>query len=443
MNGLLEILERLGGERRIHYDLSYFQAALDSIGNPEKSVKSVVIAGTNGKGTTTLLCSAALQASGLRVGTYLSPHLQSVSERFLIEGKPAALSLLDSLALEYEGVADQHALTYFEFLTLIYFVLAQREQLDISVLEVGLGGRLDATNVTDPVGCILTTIGLDHQQFLGATEDAILSEKMGIFRKGVPVISAVTQPALRQRLAERCAELDCELSFSDSVSFKQVSRSIHGQQVEIDNHPFTLINPTDSFAQNAVTAYLFLGNVFPDISVSTIANAFAATSNPGRFEIVQENPRVILSGDHNPQGIHSLVRSVSVLRLQPLEILCAFSPDKPYAKMINSLRMISSSVTPTFVQALKDKMPPDYFKQEGLVPDAKQWIQAWLEAAPKDVTLLITGSLYLIGEVRSIWKSPAESFEIRQESVLPSYAARDASRPARFPPAATEQNLSP
>ena len=175
---LIRYFRGWGEKERINYALDRFQNALKAVGNPEKDVHTLVIAGTNGKGITTLLVSGALARAGFRVCTYLSPHLQSPSERFLWNLSSIEEDELASLGLEFADTARSHELSYFEFLTLLSFIWAKRRGADIHVLEVGLRGRLDATNVTDPLACAITNISLDHQAYLGTTKEQILAEKL-------------------------------------------------------------------------------------------------------------------------------------------------------------------------------------------------------------------------------------------------------------------------
>ncbi len=179
---LENLLGERGGERRINYALDRFRKALESVGNPERDVYTIVTSGTNGKGTTSLYLSAALRTAGFEVMTYLSPHLQHPTERFLLNMVPIAEDELTELALEYRKTGNAYELSYFEYLTLLVFVWARKRRPQFLILEAGLGGRLDATNVTDPIACLLTNVGFDHMEYLGDTLEQILEEKLGTLR---------------------------------------------------------------------------------------------------------------------------------------------------------------------------------------------------------------------------------------------------------------------
>jgi dihydrofolate synthase/folylpolyglutamate synthase len=220
MNDLLKLetfLDSLGGEKRINYALDHFKLALKSVGNPERDVKSILIGGTNGKGTTTLLISQTLKSHGLNVSTYLSPHLQSPTERILNNLIPIVEKDLLALALEFETTARKFNLTYFEYLTLLFFVQAKRVQSDFSIVEVGLGGRLDSTNVVDPLASILTNVSFDHQALLGNSLEAILTEKLGILRTKSSLFTGVNEVGLRKIIENRCAELDADVHYASEI----------------------------------------------------------------------------------------------------------------------------------------------------------------------------------------------------------------------------------
>ncbi len=399
----LKILERLGGESRIHYSLDHFTQALEAAGSPHKSVKTIVIAGTNGKGSVSLLASSALISAGKQVGTFLSPHLQHPRERILHNLVPLSAASLDALAPKWEALADQFQLTYFEFVNLLCFVWAKEAGLDYLVLEVGMGGRLDSTNVTTPIATAITTIDFDHQAYLGKTLEAILTEKMGIMRAGVPVFTHVRGENLEAVLEKRAAELKAPVHYAwkQPALVKQVQWS--GQTVELHGTPFHLATPTPGMAQNAAVAYDLARFIAPALAVDQLQMAFARVRNPGRMEVVQEQPRIVLSGDHNPAGIQTLVETLGLLNCKP-RVICAFAPDKPHAEMLKALQAVASDVILTRIGRFENKMPAGYEKLTFFIPDPEACVtHATRYMGPKE-TLLITGSLYLVGELRPRWK---------------------------------------
>lgn len=397
---LSEILVALGSERRIHYALDRIEAALFSLDSPHKNVQTIVIAGTNGKGTVTLLTSQALKRAGKNVATFISPHLQNLNERFLYNMDPAPLDELDAIASRHFATAQKYALSHFEFLTLLFFVWAREKKVDVLVLEVGLGGRLDATNVTHPLACSVTSIDFDHMAYLGDTLEAILMEKLGVVPRGGTLVSGVTQEPLQNQIRAWAREREVNLIEAESLSHESGVADWEKQTFSLQGNPFSLASPNPKMIHNARTAFLLLRNAFPEIPVSMIQEAFQTSLFPGRFETVAQHPRVILSGDHNPAGLDSLFETLERLPPTALHILCGFSPDKPYREMFERLKHKAKRIALCPLANARNGYAEDY---RDLTPhffstssEALQWI---LSDCPSDEVCLVTGSLYLVGEI--------------------------------------------
>lgn len=407
--GLHELLSRLGGERRIDYSLERFQSALEWAGHPEKSVQTLSISGTNGKGATTLLISSALREAGFKVCTYLSPHLQHVGERSLYQLESATEAELDELAIELSPAAAKFDLTYFEFLTLIHFARAKALGADFNVLETGLGGRLDATNVTNPIACAIPSVSFDHQSYLGDTLEQILDEKLGIVPKEGLLFTGIRDEKLLAQIEKRCEALDAIYYYSKEIVREVESRSWDGQIAKLNGHTFTLTNPTPGYLDNAATAFLLLQIVFPRIPIETLVKAFGRVKHPGRLETVAEFPRVVLSGDHNPAGVADLAafldRSAGEKKPGKLFTVAAFSPDKPYRELFEKLRALSTDIVLTGIERHRGAMPADYESTGPYVADAGAAVDRMLAQAGPDDVVLVTGSLYLVGELRGRWRS--------------------------------------
>lgn len=401
MISLNEILAQRGRERSIHYSLDRILAALESAGSPHKNVKSLVIGGTNGKGTTALLISSALKEAGFRVATYLSPHLQSVTERFLLNLEPIQGDALEELALHYEDLGNRFYLSYFEFLTFLFFKWAEAQQTDFVVLEVGLGGRLDATNVTDPIACAITNISMDHQALLGSTPLDILKEKLGILNKEGLLFTGIKEEGLLKSVIQACDGLDSIYYLTKELNYQRESVTRDGQRVNLSGIPFELNSPTPGTLENAALAFLLMRLTFPKLSMACLQKAFAKVENPGRFEWV--TPNVVLSGDHNPAGLDCLLTTLDWLNIRRPHILCAFSHDKPYREMYARLSGIAGKIVLTQTPHSQDLLSKDYFSMGPFEENPKHAVEAMLRTIPEGETLLITGSLYLVGEVRGLW----------------------------------------
>jgi dihydrofolate synthase / folylpolyglutamate synthase len=404
-NELQILLDGLGGEKRIHYTLDRVKSALKKAGNPERSVYSLIIAGTNGKGTTTLLVSSVLIEAGYRVGTFLSPHLQHPRERLLHNLEPVSEAEITQLAREHESLAKEFQLTYFEYLTVLFFIWSAKRGFDFNVLEVGLGGRLDATNVVDALACAVTSIALDHQQYLGDKLEGILDEKLGVMRPEGLVFAGLEDEGLRRHLERRCAEVDAVHYHAHEVRREVIERSWEGSKVLFNGYPFQINNPGEAAVKNAALAFLMLRIVFPRLSIETLQRGFAKVKNPGRLEVVAQSPRVVLSGDHNPAGLESTLASLTASQTGRLFTVCAFSPDKPYREMFERLRSVSADIRLTKLQKPRAPMPEEYEHIGPYVADAHQAIDEMIEKAGPNDTVLVTGSLYLVGDVRPRWRS--------------------------------------
>ncbi len=404
-----EVLKTFGTERRMNYTLGRLAEALLAVGSPQLSLKAFLVGGTNGKGSVALLISQGLSEAGHLVATYLSPHLQHPHERFLDNLIPAQEAELAGLAGELLVTGKRFDLSYFEFLTLLFFVWAKRRAFEFCVLEVGLGGRLDATNLVNPLASIITTISLDHQEYLGHELSAILKEKLGIVRKESLLFTGISQTELKQQVIAESDALDTIYYFSSEMKTELKHRDWKGQAFTINGYPFSMSNPTDGAIENTALAYLFFRIVFPVIPLATLQRAFAKSRNPGRFEVMQEKPRVILSGDHNAAGIEDLATTLSTLSKVRLKIICGFSGDKPYRQLVERLGQLSSNVQVVPVKNARMEADEGYRSLTGYQENAVEAVKAAIAAAAPTDTILVTGSLYLVGEIRSLWPN-AELF---------------------------------
>ncbi len=387
------------------FTLDRFKSVLKFIEYKENSVNTLVIGGTNGKGTTSLLLSSALCLAGHRVATYLSPHLQNPHERFLLNLIPIDDFELESLANDLKPLATRFRLTYFEFLTLVFLVWAERSKVDFVILEVGLGGRLDATNISRPLACAITNISLDHEEYLGNTLESILNEKLGILRPEGLLFTHINQPELLSRIQASCDAVDAVYYFSNQIKRKQIEISWQGQTVLLNGYPFNLTNPSPGSLENAALAFHLLRIVFPKISVPIIQQAFARIRTPGRMEVVSDKPRIILSGDHNPAGLDCLLTTLHSLSRGKLFTLCAFSPDKPYQKMFRDLQSFSTDIVLTELLRYRTQMPENYRGlTDNFLETASDALEQILNKCTDQDTILVTGSLYLVGELRGRWR---------------------------------------
>ena len=385
------------------FDLHRITKVLAALGDPHRACgRFVHVAGTNGKGSTCAMIEAGLRAAGIRTGLYTSPHLVEPTERIQIAGNAVSREEFASAFNEVHetaerllgrGELDLHP-TYFESVTAMAFVLFRRHQTDTVVLEVGMGGRLDATNVVTPELCVITPVHFDHQAFLGETIEKIAGEKAGILKAGVPAIFARQRPEAEAVLRARAKgpyALAAEWPIEDLQLNATGSRfRLRSLQVEC---PLGGLHQVEN-ARTAAIALHYLG-VPPD--------GIAHTRWPGRLEHVSEQPTIVLDGAHNPAGARALTQYIRQFYAgRRIWLIFGVMRDKAVEEIAAELFPLAHSVILT-APANSRAMPPERIPATGAivthsVPAALELLQA---AQPDDV-IFITGSLFVVGEARSL-----------------------------------------
>jgi dihydrofolate synthase/folylpolyglutamate synthase len=298
--------------------LGNMRALLEALGHPEKGFRSVVIAGTNGKGSVTACLSAILEENGTRVGRYTSPHLYSVTERICIDNAPVALEVMEEAAARIVPLHESIGYSYFEALTAIAFLVFAESGIEVAVLETGLGGRFDATNVVDPVLCILTSIGLDHRRILGDSEEEIVREKLGITRPETPLLVGELSEDLLAIVREKARRdgfpvftgTDIGKIESLEMSFEGMSATVHTENAEYG----TVILPF-SGAHQLGNALLAIGAAERLLSSAVhLERAAELAFLPGRFEVLTfGRKRIILDVAHNDSSLVATAATLAAL----------------------------------------------------------------------------------------------------------------------------------
>ncbi|MBC2025459.1 bifunctional folylpolyglutamate synthase/dihydrofolate synthase [Listeria booriae] len=389
---------------------------LAKLDNPQNKNKWVHIAGTNGKGSTLTFIRNVLENAGYRVGTFTSPYIEQFNERICIDGTPISDEAIISLCNQIKPLADElgnesigHP-SEFEIITVMMFLyFAEYASIDIGIVEVGLGGRLDSTNVITPLVSVITTIGMDHMEFLGDTIESIASEKAGIMKPGVPVVSGVLQTEVRTLYKKRADEMNLKL-FQLETNFHV--EMLGGQQfnylsphTNIDNLEVGLIG--DHQLNNAAVAIQtteLLNQVGFITTAENIRIGLKNASWPGRMENVHEKPTIYLDGAHNIEGIKALVNTTKRFPDQPVKLLFTAMRDKEFVDMIALLKQINHTdiyiTTFDYPRALtKDEVQKIAIENNiSVVSDWEKWLIS--ERQNSDAIILVTGSLYFISEVR-------------------------------------------
>lgn len=385
---------------------------LAGMDHPERSQRFVHVAGTNGKGSTSAMIAAALRNGGLRTGLYTSPHLVEPTERINIDGLDATKERFAEAFLVVHRVAEQMLLqerldahpSYFETVTAMALLLF-KEQCDISVIEVGLGGRLDATNAIDPELCVITPIAYDHEAYLGNTITAIAGEKAGILKPGVPAVTATQPPAARAVIEERARELNCLLIRAEDHPLSDVEANPQGCRFVLNGERYTCALAGRHQIENARAA--ILASRALGLSAEQIGAGLRTVRWPGRLELVSRHPDFILDGAHNPAGAAALAAYIREFCAdRPVWLVFGAMRDKAVEEVAEQLfplagRIIATS--PNFPRALRPQAILELSSHgeaitAGNVAEAIQFARL----APADAVVFFTGSLFLVGEARAI-----------------------------------------
>ena len=378
----MKFLEELAARRRfgMRPGLDAIRGTCAALGEPQKSFSAIHVAGTNGKGAVCAMLDAALRAVGQRVGRYTSPHLVKLNERFFLDGSPIGDDVLSAAAEKVAKIAPGD-LTFFEALTAVAFLVYADAKVDYAVLETGLGGRLDATNVCVPELCVITRIGLDHCDWLGDTVEKIASEKAGIIKPGVPVVLGENVPEVRAVVEARAKEVGAPFFYApDVASAADVPRD------------FALAGMFNR--ENAVTALAAL-----KVLGKGDTRGFANVVWPGRFQRVGN---FIVDGAHNPPAARALAAALSELNLSgPLALVAGFCGDKDVGEVLSILAPFVKkgyAVRTNNPRSLSAEETAEKMRAAGIDAVAAPSLAAAIGSASSAPRALICGSLFLAGE---------------------------------------------
>ena len=312
----VQFLYSLGNEiKTAKLGLDRMELVLEALGSPHRAISFVHVAGTNGKGSTCAMIEAGLRAAGRHTGLFTSPHLAEPTERIRIDGEPISAAdfaaLFDRVRAKVEeliaaGALDAHT-TYFETVTAMALLAFAEARCDMTVLEVGLGGRLDATNVVTPELCVITPVDFDHEAWLGRSLEAIAGEKAGILKPHVAAVVARQRPEAAAVIDERAAKLSVPVSRLDGWKVTELQLSARGSRFHLTGErELDLECPLagEHQVENAATAAVALTRL--GVSDAEIVRGIASTRWPGRLELLCERPEIIVDGAHNPAGARAL-----------------------------------------------------------------------------------------------------------------------------------------
>ena len=426
--------------RRVRFGMKFgldtMRALVDEMGHPERAYPSLLIAGTNGKGSVAAYCDAALRASGLRTGRYTSPHLVRVNERITVGGREiterdfaTAVRTVRAAAegLVRRGVLEAHP-TFFEVVTAAAFEHFRRKRVDVAVLEAGLGGRLDATNVVEPAASAIVSIDFDHEVYLGRTLAAIASEKAGVMRKGRPTVIGPLPDEARLEVLARSREIGARVVEADRGARFALTRT-RGPASHV-GVPFDLRTPRATYhglrplpgayqRDNLLVAIRLLeeaGRAGVSVDLRKLPAAVARTRWPGRLERVSGDPPLLLDGAHNPAGARALAAH---LRGEPSFVLVfGAMADKDVRGLARELFPLAAAVVLTRPRIARAATPEDLRRRAGRlaasahrepsVARALAFARRLARAQGPGTTVVVAGSLYLVGAVQAILERERE-----------------------------------
>jgi len=400
------------------FGLAQVSKILEAIGNPHEEIQTIHIGGTNGKGSTAAMMASILQREGYRIGLYTSPHLIRFTERIKVNGveieekEVAGLTAWMRERVEASGITDPF--TFFDFTTAMALLYFSQRRVDLALLEVGLGGRLDSTNVIDPLFSIVTNIAKDHEEVLGRSLLKIAQEKAGIIKQGKPLITAATQPRVLELFAKLCRkkgaplyrvgkDFRCEPAGDGDLHYEGLRRKLWGVHLNLSgSHQF--VNAT-----TALGAMEILEDLGYPVSAEAMVEGLGEVQWPGRLEMISTLPRVVLDGAHNPAGAGVLREALeNEYSYDRLIFVMGIMKDKDIRSILQTLVPLADHIILSRPHTERASSPAELVRTLGIhgkkaeiIETLPQAIEKGLSMTRKKDLLCITGSLYTVGEARA------------------------------------------
>ncbi len=404
-----DILHYLYGLGRfgIKLGLETVTGLLNLLGDPHQKYKSIHLAGTNGKGSTAAFLAQILREAGYTVGLYTSPHLIKFNERIKINGKDISnQDLMELVATVREKVKEHHLQpTFFEFTTALAFLYFAQKEIDIAVIETGMGGRLDATNVIQPEISIITNISLDHQQYLGETKEKIAMEKAGIIKQGGIVITAENDKEVIKIIERNCIQNKAKLFFADEMQLQDWS--LDGQNFITNGCRYTISLLGEHQLQNAavtIKAASLLRERGFSISPQNIQQGLKKAYWPGRLEVVYDKPFILVDCAHNVAGMQELAKFIHVLPQKKI-LLLGIAADKQIPEMVSLIAPLveeviisKGSYKPADPMIIAEEAKK-YVDKVVIEPEPEKALREALSRLQDEDALVVTGSIYFVGEI--------------------------------------------
>ena len=424
--------QRRFGER---HDLERFRRLLERIGSPQDDFKSIHITGTSGKGSTTAMVASILRAAGYRVGMFTSPHLTTFTERIQVNGEQIpvrdVVRLIEEIRLIAVGMTGEPELKrpkFFEIVTAMGFKYFSEKGVDFAVLEAGMGGKLDPTNVVRSLISVITNVSLEHTEALGDTVLEIAENKAGIIKEGGTLITATSDDDVFRLFRETCERVGSRIyRVGEDIRFKKLGSSREGQRFRLDGlsqtfeeltipllGDFQLLNA--ACAVGAVEALRFYGT---EVAAEAVARGLSEVSWPGRLEVMERHPLVVLDGAKDVEAFRALKEALlKDFKYERLVAVVSMSSEKKIPEMIEQLAQVvdifvftahgvmGRAADPTSLGREAEKFSKPY----EVVEDVRRAVYRAKDLAGEDGMVIITGSVFLVGEAREIWHRPSHTY---------------------------------
>lgn len=377
-------------------DLSRTELFAAHLGHPETKFKSIHVGGTNGKGSTAHILAAVLQEAGYKVGLYTSPHLKDFRERIKINGAKIPENFVIDFIHEQKSFLEHHQLSFFEMTVGMAFSYFEKENVDIAVVEVGLGGRLDSTNIITPEVSVITNIGLDHTQFLGDTLQEIATEKAGIIKENVPAIIGETQDEIQSIFKEKAKIVNADLFFADATEHQVFPCSLLGeyQQKNIKT------------AVQTLSVLKSKGFIIDEHQIKKgLMKVQSSTGLRGRWEVLSKNPKVICDTAHNKEGLTLVLNQLHKESYKTLHIVLGMVRDKAVEDLVDLFPKyaVYYFCSPALERGMKVDTLAQIFKAKGYQGQTYSSVNeafnsAKQHATPQDL-IFVGGSTFVVAEV--------------------------------------------
>jgi dihydrofolate synthase/folylpolyglutamate synthase len=384
------------GKTACKEDLSNTLKLSDYLHNPESKFKSIHVAGTNGKGSTSHMLASILQEAGYKVGLYTSPHLKDFRERIKINGKEVSKQFVIGFVKRNRSFLELNRLSFFEMTVGMAFDYFAKQKVDIAIVEVGLGGRLDSTNIITPEVSVITNIGLDHTQFLGNTLEAIAGEKAGIIKDNVPIVIGETQPETEQIFINIAKRKNAKIVFADKAIKEYFQSDLEGNYQE--KNIKTVLQTIKELQQK--------GFVVTRKHVETgLSNIVKNTGLKGRWQVLQERPKVICDTAHNREGINAVVKQLLAEKYKSLHIVFGVVNDKDLSTLLDLLpkKAMYYLCKPNISRGMDAEELKQNFKQLGFNAESYTSVNNAFQGALKNANtndlIFVGGSTFVVAEI--------------------------------------------